>query len=106
MRMFMIQYFVDANGMLIRRVFGAAGGAGFADSIISENVTNLQFRYVLSDFAQPVAQLSTAQQQVAVRQVEVMVTVRTPHAVVKGAPMSLSSTTSTSVRNLQFRQAL
>jgi hypothetical protein len=42
-----------------------------------------------------------------VRQVEVTVTVETPHVLQNGQrPPNLSMTTSTSVRNMQFRQAL
>jgi prepilin-type N-terminal cleavage/methylation domain-containing protein len=105
MRMQMLQYFVNANGVLNRRVLGV-GGAGYTDSPIAENVTNLQFRYFLNNTAQPVTQLSTAQQQTAVRQVEVSVSVRTAHAVANGQRPVVSSTTSTSVRNLQFRESL
>ncbi len=105
MRMQMLQYFVNANGVLIRRAFGVRG-AGFTDSTIAENVTNLQFRYFLNNTAQPVSQLSTAQQQTALRQVEVAVSVRTAHPVANGQRPVVSATTSTSVRNLQFRGAL
>lgn len=106
MRMQMIQYFVNENGSLVRRLFGTGGNTAFTDSVIAENVTNFQLRYFLDNAAQPVTQLATAQQQVAVRQVEVSIDVRTTHAVVNGAPQTIGTTTSTSVRNLQFRQAL
>ncbi len=106
MRIQMIQYFIGANRVLNRRVFGSGVASGFTDGVIAENVTNLQIRYFLNNAAQPVAQLSTAQQQVAVREVEISVTVQTAHDVVNGTKQSTSATTSTSVRNLQFRQAL
>jgi prepilin-type N-terminal cleavage/methylation domain-containing protein len=105
MRMQMLQYFVNADGVLVRRAFGV-GGAAFTDSTVAENVTDLQFRYFLKDTAQPVNQLSTATQQTALRQVEVSVSIRTAHPVVNGRRPVVSATTSTSVRNLQFREAL
>jgi prepilin-type N-terminal cleavage/methylation domain-containing protein len=106
MRMQMLQYFVNANGILIRRALGVGGGLGYADSTVAENVTDLQFRYFLNNTAQPVTQLTTSTQQTAVRQVEVSVSVRTAHAVVNSQRPVVSATTSTSVRNLQFREAL
>ena len=111
MRMQIIHYFVNENGLLIRRVFGVRG-AGFTDSVIAEHVTNLQFRYALNlrdangNIQQPVVQLSTAQQQVAVRQVEVSITTETTHAIINGTRQPITMTTSTSIRNMQFRQAL
>ena len=105
MRMRIIQYFVDANGLLVRRTFGTRG-SGFIDSVIGEHVMNLQFRYIMNNFQQPVSHLSTAQQQVAVRQVEAAVVAETVHPVINGARQQLTATTVTSVRNLQFRQAL
>jgi hypothetical protein len=58
---------------------------------------------------QPVTALTTSQQELAVRQVEVTVTVETPHAIgttLNGGRQVLSMNTSTSVRNMQFKQAL
>ncbi|HXQ71497.1 MAG TPA: type II secretion system protein [Pyrinomonadaceae bacterium] len=112
MRMRMIHYFVNENGLLVRRVLGVGGGSGYVDSVIAEHVVNLQFRYFLNLFddtgfvGQPVAQLSTEEEQAAVRQVEVTVTTETVHAVSNGQTQTVSSTTTTSVRNLQFREAL
>jgi len=81
-------------------------GGFFLLHTIAENVTDFQLRYFLNNVAQPVTQLITAQQQTAVRQVEVSVSVRTAHPVVNGQRSTVSATTSTSVRNLQFREAL
>ena len=112
MRMRMIHYFVNENGLLVRRVLGVGGGAGYVDSVIAEHVVNLQFRYFLNLFddtgfvGQPVTQLITEEQQAAVRQVEVTVTTETVHPVINGKTQAISSTTTTSVRNLQFREAL
>jgi prepilin-type N-terminal cleavage/methylation domain-containing protein len=105
MRMQMIQYFVNANGVLIRRIFGVPN-TGYVDSTIAENVTDLQFRYFLNNTAQPVTQLSDATKQTAVRQIEVSVGVRTAHVVVNNQRPVINTTTTTSVRNLQFREAL
>lgn len=112
MRMRLIHYFVNENGLLVRRVFGVGGGNGYVDSVIAEHVVNLQFRYFLNLLddtgfvGQPVAQLTTEQEQAAVRQVEVTVTTETVHPVLNGQTKTISSTTITSVRNLQFREAL
>jgi prepilin-type N-terminal cleavage/methylation domain-containing protein len=115
-RIQMIHYFVNSNNLLIRRVFGVKG-ATFVDNVIAEHVTNLQFRYLvnLTDangfVPQPVRQLSTSQQQLAVREVETTVAIETARAVNvvtanNTGKQVISSTTATTVRNLQFRQAL
>ncbi len=115
-RLQIIQYFVNANNLLIRRVYGVKG-ATFVDNVIAEHVTNVQFRYLvnLTDangfVPQPVRQLSTSQQQLAVREVETTIAVETLRAVNaitanNNGKQVISSTTATTVRNLQFRQAL
>jgi hypothetical protein len=118
-RMKIIQYYVSSTGLLMRRVFGVQG-AGFRESIVAEHVVDVQFIYSLitSDAVGNVTPSTTTTltpaQQVWVRQVEVKVTVETPHTTgltnVNGSPTSsrqqMTMTTSTSVRNMQFRQAL
>lgn len=110
-RMRIIHYYINADGMLMRRVFGVKG-TGFRESAIADHVVSVQFAYSLSPDAngnilQPVTRLNDLDQQIAVRQVEVTVTVETPHTLQNGQrPPNLSATTSTSVRNMQFRQAL
>ena len=109
-RMRIIQYFVDSNGLLRRRVFGDRGTA-FRDNIIAEHVLGVQFVYSLGlesggNPVQPTSLLTTPEQQVNISQVQVTVTVETPHALHTGVKAQLSSTTSTSLRNMQFRQAL
>ena len=109
-RMRMIHYYINQDGMLMRRVFGVKG-AGFRESAIADHVVSVQFLYSLApddlgNIVQPVNRLSDLDQQIAVRQVEVTVTVETPHALQTGQRQTMSSTTSTSVRNMQFRQAL
>lgn len=109
-RMRIIHYFIDSNALLIRRVFGEKGVA-FRDSVIAEHVVGVQFVYSLGlDSAgnpvQPTNLITNASQQVAISQVQVTVTVETPHKLEKSYQPLLSSTTSTSLRNMQFRQAL
>lgn len=109
-RMKIIHYYIDSTGRLMRRVFGVRG-SGFREAAIADHVTNVQFIYSLGpdsagNVVQPVNRLSTLAQQIAVRQVEVRVNVETPHTLEKGLQPELSSVTSTSVRNMQFRQAL
>jgi type II secretory pathway pseudopilin PulG len=109
-RMRIIHYYVDSSGRLMRRVFGVKE-AGYRESAIAEHVVNLQFVYSLGpdsagNARQPVARLSDLVQQIAVRQVEVTITVETPHTFAKGLQPQLKSTVITSVRNMQFRQAL
>jgi hypothetical protein len=110
-RMRIIHYYVNSDGMLMRRVFGVKG-AGFRESAIADHVVSVQFTYSLApddngNIVQPVTRLTTLAQQIAVRQVDVTVTVETPHNI--GSALlrpTISMTTSTSVRNMQFRQAL
>jgi prepilin-type N-terminal cleavage/methylation domain-containing protein len=109
-RMRIIQYYVDSNKLLKRRVFGDRGVA-FHDSIIAEHVISVQFVYSLGldingNPVQPTSLLTTPAQQVAISAVEVTVKVETPHSLEKALQPLLSSTTSTSLRNMQFRQAL
>jgi type II secretory pathway pseudopilin PulG len=126
MRYQIIQYFVDANGLLIRRVFGVRGSS-FLDSVVAEHITNLQFRYLtnLTDpngfVKQPTRVLASSTEQSALREVETAIGVETARAVnavtnvnsssnacgsSPNGKQSICSTTATTVRNLQFRQAL
>jgi prepilin-type N-terminal cleavage/methylation domain-containing protein len=115
-RMRIIQYYVTDAGLLMRRVFGVQGGngAGFREGVVAEHVVNVQFNYSLipedpiTGVITPTSTLvlATSEQQLAVRQVEVTVIVETPHAVTNGARQQLTMTTATSVRNMQFRNAL
>ena len=109
-RMRIIHYFIDSNGLLKRRVFGDRGQA-YRDSVIAEHVVSVQFVYSLGldsggNPVQPTSLLTTPAQQVAISQVEINVTVETAHKNQKGDRPQLSNTTSTSLRNMQFRQAL
>jgi Tfp pilus assembly protein PilW len=109
-RMRIIHYFVDSNGLLRRREFGVRGAA-YRDSIIAEHVVSVQFVYSIGldsggNPVQPTPLLTTMAQQVAISQVEVNVTVETPHVLDSGSQQTILGTTSTSLRNMQFRQAL
>lgn len=119
-RMRIVQYFINANNLLIRRVLGVGGGVGYTDSVIAEHATDLQFRYVLNQrdangnlvldanghLPQPISQLTTALQQVAVEQVETVVTTATVHPVVNNRAQTVTQTARTSIRNIQFSGAL
>lgn len=108
-RMKIIHYYVNSNGLLMRRVFGTRN-AGFVESVIAEHVVSLQFRYFMNmrdvngNVIQPRSQLTTSQQQFETRQVEVTMTVETPHTLQNGQRQQITMTTSTSVRNMQFRR--
>ena len=116
-RMRMIHYYVNANRFLMRRVYGAKCLAapvvctGFQESVIAEHVNNVQFKYSLDqtdafgNVVQPTDVLTTANDRTNVRAVEVTVTVETPHVLQNGLRSQLAMSTSTSVRNMQFRRA-
>lgn len=115
-RMRIIHYYVNANKYLMRRVFGAKcvpsqTCSGFQENVVAEHVTNVQFNYSLDmtdsagNVVQPTQTLSNKSERLGIRQVEVTVTVETPHALQSGNRSTLSMTTSTSVRNMQFRKA-
>ena|SRR4051794_32941113 len=115
-RMRIIHYYVNSSGYLMRRVFGAKCipatiCTGFVESVVAEHVVNVQFNYSLDmtdaagNVVQPTGTLSNKAQRLGIRQVEVTVTVETPHVLQSGSRSQLSMTTSTSVRNMQFRQA-
>jgi type II secretory pathway pseudopilin PulG len=126
MRLQIIQYFVDQNGILLRRVYGVRG-ASFIDSVVAEHITNMQFRYLTNLLdangfvKQPSRVLGSSTEQAALREVETAIGVETAKSVnvvtnsnavsnACGASdngrQSICSTTATTVRNLQFRQAL
>ena len=109
-RVQIIHYYVNSNSFLMRRVFGVQG-ATFRDSIIAEHVLNVQFKYSLEttdaagNVLQPTSVLANKAERLRVRQVEVNVSVETPHVLQNNVTSKLSMTTSTSVRNMQFRRA-
>lgn len=126
MRMQIIQYYVTASGLLMRRVIGVQG-TGFRDSVVAEHISNLQFRYLTNltdsngNVIQPMGVLSSSTEQNAVREIETTIAVETIGAVNRitnansstttcganaNGKQNICSTTHTTVRNLQFRQAL
>lgn len=110
MRMRIVHYFVNQSGLLIKRVFGVAGGVGSTDTVVAERVRNLQVRYIITPATagaaiQPVTQLVTPAQQLAVNQVEVTLTTETVRPVNNGKNQPITMTTTTSLRNIQFIEA-
>jgi type II secretory pathway pseudopilin PulG len=111
MRMQIVHYFVDSNGLLIRREFGVKG-AGYNDSVIAEHVVDLQFRYLLNlrdangNVVQPLPEPTRPDQLPAISGVEVTITVETTRPIQNGSRQQITMTVVTSVRNMPFRNAL
>lgn len=109
MRVQLINYFVNAQQHLVRRAFGVAG-SGFVDSVVSEHVVNLKFRYMLRPDSetgilnQPVNNFSIGD-AVSVRMVEPFVEVETAYPLEDGNRQRLNAKTQLAVRNLQFTEA-
>lgn len=111
-RVKMINYYVNSRNEFVRRVFGVPG-TGYVDNLIAEHIRNMKFRYILGSnnpdgsVQQPVSQLTNSTQQVAVRFIETTLTAETTHPVnfLTGARAQSSMITTTSIRNMQFRQA-
>lgn len=109
MRVQLINYFVNAERHLVRRVFGVAG-SGFVDSVVSEHVVNLKFRYMLRPntengiLNQPVNNFSLGD-AASVRMVEPFVEVETAYPLADGNKQRLNAVTQLAVRNLQFTEA-
>jgi hypothetical protein len=111
-------YYINDRKQFVQRVFGVPGQS-FVDNIIAEHIVGLNLRYLLGtenadgSIPQPVENFADATQQGAVRQVEVTLTAETTHMTnystvngnTSGSRNRISMTTTTSVRNLQFRQA-
>jgi type II secretory pathway pseudopilin PulG len=111
LRVQLIHYFADAEGRLIRRVFGIKGG-GFADSVIAEHLTDLQFQYILNPtstgnliFEQPISSLDTPQQRAAVRMIDVKIIAETANPLQDGVRHKVENTAQIATRNLQFSES-
>lgn len=108
-RVNIINYFVDADSRLIRRVFGVRG-ASFIDNVIAEHLVSLQFQYVLEPsadgtiFKQPETQFPPDQAS-RVRMIEPSVSVETAYALQDGVKRQVEGTTRVGVRNIQFLEA-
>lgn len=105
-RVNIIQYFVDAQGRLIRRAFGVKG-APFIDSVIAEHLVELNFRYVLNPsgdgtiFVQP-ADVFDLDEAASVRMIEPRIRVKTAYPLQDGEYHHVEGATRLGVRNLQF----
>ncbi len=109
MRVNMVHYFADADGRLMRRVFGAKN-AGFVDIVIAEHLVKLQFRFILKPetagviHAQPVTQINVSDASL-VRIIEPEIAVETAYPLQDGAKYEVEGLTQVGFRNLQFGEA-
>jgi prepilin-type N-terminal cleavage/methylation domain-containing protein len=109
-RVQIIQYFIDAEGRLVRRVFGIKG-SGFIDSVVAEHLAALKFRYVMkpSDpaviLSQPKANFDLDEAS-GVRTIELSITVITAYPLQDGEYHEVTGTTQIAVRNIQFGEAI
>lgn len=109
MRIAIKQFYVDADGKLIRRVFGIKG-KGFIDSVVAEHLSNMEFRYTLkpsSDgtiFEQPTRRIDLSD-AANVRIIESRIRVRTAYAVSSNTPTEIEGIVQLGVRNIQFMEA-
>lgn len=109
-RVQIIQYFVDSEGRLIRRVFGVKS-SGFIDSVVAEHLQSLAFRYVLKP-TDATAILSQPKEQfgiddsATVRTIELNLRVKTAYPLQDGEYHEVEGTTQIGVRNIQFGEAI
>ena len=109
-RVQIIQYFVDAENRLVRRVFGVKS-SGYIDSVVAEHLESLQFRYVRRPdtasviFSQPTTQFDI-DESATVRTVELNLRVKTAYPVQDGEYHEVEGTTEVGVRNIQFTEAI
>ena len=109
MRVQIINYFVDASGRFVRRVFGVRQN-GFIDNVIAEHLVWLDFRYTLKPdtsatiLDQPEKQIELADAS-RVRMIEPKITVETAYALQSGQKEQLEGMTQIGVRNIQFLEA-
>jgi prepilin-type N-terminal cleavage/methylation domain-containing protein len=108
-RVNIINYFVDADSRLIRRVFGVQN-AGFIDSVIAEHLVSLQFRYIMEPSANgtilmPPDKDLAFDQSSRVRIIESSVSVETAYPLQDGQKRQVEGTMQVAVRNIQFLKA-
>lgn len=109
MRVQIVQYYVDQDDKLVRRVFGGRS-VGISDSVIAEHIVGLQFRYILKPekenqiFQQPVSQIAFDKQSL-VRMVEPAVIAETARTLQDGDKHQVEGTSQIGIRNLQFLEA-
>ncbi len=108
-RVKIVNYFVDEQNKLVRRVFGVKG-RGFIDSVVAEHLKNLQFRYTLEPastsiiFNQPKEQIDLSE-AIWVRMIEPNIVVETAYPLQDGRKHTVDSTMQAGVRNIQFSKA-
>jgi prepilin-type N-terminal cleavage/methylation domain-containing protein len=108
-RVNIIQYFVDAEGKLIRRAFGVQDKA-FIDSVIAEHLVDLQLRYILKPsadgtiFEQP-KDIFDLDEATSVRMIEPKIVVETAYPLMDGKKHRVEGTAQLGVRNIQFSEA-
>ncbi len=108
-RLTLIQYFVDADGKLIRRAFGVQNAA-FVDSVIAEHVVDFRINYILNPagnnkiFEQPKRDLAVDDASL-VRMIQPLVSVETAYPLQDGQKDRVDGIILVGVRNLQFLEA-
>jgi type II secretory pathway pseudopilin PulG len=109
MRVQIIHYFADADGRLVRRVFGVRQN-GFIDNVVAEHLVTLDFRYVLKPdstgtiFEQPKKQIDLSEANL-VRMIEPSLSVETAYALQNNQKEQVDGITQVGVRNIQFLEA-
>ncbi|NND72161.1 MAG: prepilin-type N-terminal cleavage/methylation domain-containing protein, partial [Rhodothermales bacterium] len=108
-RVQIVQFYVDANDRLIRRVIGIKGGS-MIDSVVAEHLINLKFEYTLRPSSpttildQPVTQVDLAD-STRIRMIETALSVETAYALQDGVKRQVDGMTRLGVRNVQFLEA-
>jgi len=109
-RVQIIQYFVDAEHRLVRRVYGVKS-SGYIDSVVAEHLESLRFRYIMRPeeadviFSQPATQLDI-DEAATVRTIELSLQVKTAYPLQDGEYHEVDGTTQVGVRNIQFTEAV
>lgn len=109
-RVQIIQYFVDSQNRLVRRVFGVKN-SGYIDSVVAEHLEALRFRYILRPddtdtiLSQPATQLAIDEAAI-VRTIELSLVVKTAYPLQDGEYQEVEGTTQIGVRNIQFTEAV
>ncbi|MGI8495462.1 MAG: hypothetical protein ACR2L1_09150 [Pyrinomonadaceae bacterium] len=108
-RLNIVQYYVDIDGRLLRRVFGVQN-AGFVDSVIAEHLIDFRVKYTLKPsagnriFDEPTQNLAF-DDAALVRLIEPLISVETAHPLQDGQKDQVDGLVSVGVRNLQFFEA-
>lgn len=108
-RFSIVQYYVDADGKLMRRVFGVQN-AGFIDSVIAEHLVDFRINYTLNpsvngQILQQPGQVLALDEAALVRLIEPTISVETAYPLQNGIKEQVNGVISIAVRNLQFLEA-